>query len=224
MTERFELRLDRDILDRVDDWRGGQKDLPSRAEAVRRLMEAGFGKSDAPRFSDGEKLITLMLCEVYKALGIKGEIDPEFVSSVLYGGHYWGLAWGYSGLFHVQEDDKRVVSEVVDILDMWSFIERGYAKLSKSDQQRVATEAGPFGTHVVFTGFDGNNEVEYMGIARFLIEKLKRFSTFAGRELNSHAPTVERYRRMYSVFEPMRQTLIGVELDASQLIKILAAR
>ena len=38
-TERFELRLDEDILSRVDDWRSQQRDVPTRAEAMRRLRE-----------------------------------------------------------------------------------------------------------------------------------------------------------------------------------------
>jgi len=36
-TERFEMRLDQGTLDQMDKWRSSQSDLPSRAEAVRRL-------------------------------------------------------------------------------------------------------------------------------------------------------------------------------------------
>lgn len=41
-SERFELRLDPDTLDRIDVWRSEQRDLPSRSAAVRRLVEAGL--------------------------------------------------------------------------------------------------------------------------------------------------------------------------------------
>ena len=41
------------------------------------------------------------------------------------------------------------------MLDMWSFIEEGYAKLSDKDKERVALEGGPFGEHVKFQGFNG---------------------------------------------------------------------
>ena len=41
-TERFELRLSLELLARVDEWRRAQSDLPSRSEAVRRLMEIGL--------------------------------------------------------------------------------------------------------------------------------------------------------------------------------------
>ena len=45
-NERFELRLDSEILERIDKWRGGRPDLPSRSEAVRQLVEAGLGRPE----------------------------------------------------------------------------------------------------------------------------------------------------------------------------------
>jgi metal-responsive CopG/Arc/MetJ family transcriptional regulator len=41
MTERFEMRLGQSVLEKVDAWRAGQSDVPSRSEAVRRLVETG---------------------------------------------------------------------------------------------------------------------------------------------------------------------------------------
>jgi metal-responsive CopG/Arc/MetJ family transcriptional regulator len=41
-TERFEMRLETTMIERVDAWRRKQEDLPSRAEAVRRLIELGL--------------------------------------------------------------------------------------------------------------------------------------------------------------------------------------
>jgi hypothetical protein len=41
-TERFEMRMEPETLKKVDDWRRTQPDLPSRAEAVRRLVEAAL--------------------------------------------------------------------------------------------------------------------------------------------------------------------------------------
>lgn len=225
-TERFELRLDPATLDRLDAWRSRQGDLPSRSEAARRLMESGLEQhgETGVRISDGEKLILAMLRDVYRHLNIKGEIDPDLVLSALVGGHYWGLAWEYTGLFHEHEDRRRSVSEVVDILDMWSFLESGYARLTKEDKERIPKELEPMGENVRFPGFDGNNEAEHLSIAGFLIEKMHRFESFKGRDLNSHMPVLDGYRRMLAVFEPMRRTLIGRELSASQIIEILKAR
>ena len=46
----FQMRVSEDFLRSIDDWRRQQPGLPSRAEAIRRLTEAGLGKapSSAP--------------------------------------------------------------------------------------------------------------------------------------------------------------------------------
>ena len=224
MTERFEMRFDQGTLNEIDAWRTGQPDLPSRAEAIRRLINDGLtssGKKEV-KITDGEKLILGMLAEVNKHLKIKSELEPAFIMDAIHGGHYWGLAWEYSGLFHGHVDSAANVSEVVNILDMWSFIENSHAELSAKDKVRVEKEAAPFGKNPRFPGFDGNNETEHMGIARFLIGKLGRFSSFEGRgDLNSHHPSLDMHRRMFRVFDPMRRTLIGRTLTADELIAIL---
>ena len=40
-TERFQMRVSPSFLRLVDEWRRKQPDLPSRAEAIRRLVERG---------------------------------------------------------------------------------------------------------------------------------------------------------------------------------------
>ena len=41
-SARFILSLEPSLLARVDEWRRGQPDIPSRAEAFRRLLEVGL--------------------------------------------------------------------------------------------------------------------------------------------------------------------------------------
>jgi len=225
-TERFEMRLDQETIEQVDEWRGRQDDLPSRSEAVRRLVERALGVSgpEGLRFRDSEKLIVSMLCDIAKQVKVKDGVEPDFVVSALYGGHYWALRWKYPGLFHGHEDSGRTLSQVVDILDMWSFMESAYAKLSKKDKDRVKKEAEPFGSHVRFSGFDGNNESEHFGIAMFLVDEMDRFPSFKGRDLNSHSPRLAGYLRMVPVFEPIRATLIGRELTAGEIVELLNAQ
>jgi uncharacterized protein len=225
-TERFEMRFDQRTLEAIDAWRSGQEDLPSRAEAIRRLIEIALvpAKERDTRITDGEKLVLGLVGEIYKHMKVKGELDPDFIMETIYGGHYWGLSWKYSGIFHDHADNRRNVSEVVDILDMWSFIESGYAALSAKDKAQVEKEAEPLGKNPRFRGFDGNNETEHVGIARFMIDKLERFSTFEGRELNSHMPSLQMYRLMFRIFEPMRRNLVGRELGASEIIELLNVR
>jgi len=226
-SERFEMRVDEELLASVDEWRRQQYDVPSRAEAMRRLVELGLPKpaSETVKFSDGEKLLVCMMGDIYKHLKlVNGDINPEFINEAIFGGHNWALRWEMSGLFQDHEDNPQDVNFVVNVLDMWDFIESGYVDLSKKDKERLEKEAEPFGKNVQFRGFDGNNESTHMGIARFLIEKMDRFARFKKRELNSHMPTIGTYQRMLNVFEPMRASLVGTGLDVNQLILLLARK
>lgn len=225
-TERFELRLDEDVLARVDAWRSERDDSPSRAEAIRQLVDAGLRvkSRDAVDFSDGEKMIALMLCDLMEHLKVNGDTNTKLLKSAIFGGHYWGLKWDLQGIFHGHIDKPEVVRDVVNILDMWSFIEFGYAKLLKKERERIEKEAPPFGKYVSFRGFDGNYESEYMSVAYFLIDDMGRFTHFKGRDLNSHAPTIASAQRMYRLFEPMRSGLGGGnELSVDQIIKLMQA-
>jgi len=223
-TERFEMRLDSSTLDRVDAWRTEQDDMPSRAEAVRRLIETGLaGRSSSEfRMNDQEKLTTWLLTEILKHQ--KGYDDLETVNLIqdsILGGHFWALQWELTGVLHNHADSRAAVTLVVDTLDMWSFIEEACAKFSAADKERLVKEVGPWAKDPKFTGFDGNNEAEYLNIARFLVEKLGRFESFKGRSFNSHSPKVESYRHMTRLFEPMRVKLVGRGLSVSEVIELL---
>jgi uncharacterized protein YfbU (UPF0304 family) len=174
--------------------------------------------------TDGEKLILMMLAEIHEKVGIKNGIDPTFVKEAIWSGNAWGLKWKFPGVFDTSETPESVRDEVLDVLDMWSLIEWSYKDLSKADKARVEKEAEPFGKNVRFRGFDGNNESKHLNVARFLIDHLDRYSDFKNRDLNSHMPSIDAYRRMFKVFESMRNSLGGRgSLDASQIIEILKA-
>ena len=228
-TERFEMRIDSELLDRLDNWRNGEDDAPSRAEAVRRLIEAGLAHDNrgrAPVLSDGEKLIAIMLSDLIKKLDVEVETNLDLVQKVIYGGHYWALGWEMPGIFHGHADKRARVGFVVDVLDMWQFLEEAFEALTDEEKAWLAKEAEPFGEHVTFPGFDGNYESEHLGIARFLIEDLQRFSRFRNghRDLNSHHPTLQTYGRMVRAFEPIRKTLIGRRMNANEVATVINAR
>jgi uncharacterized protein YfbU (UPF0304 family) len=72
---------------------------------------------------------------------------------------------------------------------------RSIQEIEKDERTRLAKEAEPFGENIQFPGFDGSNESEHFGIARFIIEDLKLFSCFHERrhKLNSHFQILEGY-------------------------------
>jgi len=173
------------------------------------------------KLTDGEKLIILMLSELHEQLDINGEIDPEFVKSAIFNDKLWGLRWKYPGIPFEEVDDPEIVKEVVDILDMWSFIEFSYQRLSDDDKATLEKIAHPFGKDPKFQGFDGNNETEYMSTAMFVVNELDRFEEFKGRNFNSHFSSIDSYKRMLSAFEPMRKQLSFEPFSAEALAAVL---
>ncbi|MEO8218927.1 MAG: YfbU family protein [Acidobacteriota bacterium] len=225
------MRVDEATLERIDRWRRVQEDVPSRAEATRRLIGLGLescatGDDDrCVRFSDGERLLMLMMRDIYKRLKVdESEIDMDFIADVIRGGHYWAPKWQMQGVFHGEEDDPRNVSFVVEVLNMWSFLERAHRRMGEKVRERIKEDANLLGVDVRFEGFDGNNEGQLMGIADFLINKMGRFEEFRKRDLNSHFPSVDMYTRMLAVFKPMEKSLCGKDLSATDIVRILKAR
>jgi uncharacterized protein len=174
--------------------------------------------------TDPERLMLIMLSEIHDHLKIKNGVDPKFVQSAIYTGNTWGLPWRYTDIFDGgTSETPPKVHDVVKILDMWRLIESSFANLSPEEQALVKKEVAPHG--VKFNGFDGNNDTDSMGIARFLIEDIGEFANFKGRELNSHyIDSTDGYHRMLEVLEPMRSALGNADLTSSQIISILKAQ
>jgi len=86
-SDRFEMRLEPDLAVRIDEWRDRQDGRPSRAEAMRRLVERALIPDTRVDIRDGEKLLFYMLRDIHKAI-VKGkeEMDPEFISDAISGG------------------------------------------------------------------------------------------------------------------------------------------
>ena len=153
--------------------------------------------------SDSEKLILLMLSELYDSVGVKGEIDPDFIRSAIFDNKEWSIPWKYPGIPFNEEGTPEVVKEVLDILEMWSTIEYSYEQLTVEEKASLEEKAKPFGKPR-FEGFDGNNEGEYMSTASFLVNKLDRFDEFKGRNFNSHSRSLDMHRRMLPTFSDVR--------------------
>lgn len=220
-SERFELRIEEDLLRQIDEWRLDQADGISRADAVRTLVGQALSSLSSKRrgsvaLSDGERILIAMISDIMKANEINQNFDPDKILSALYGGHSWSLRWQNEWLLNSKEDDYEQVLHVVDTLDMWSFIENAYAKLNAKEKAELVAQAPYRGKNPKFPGYDGNEESRYMGIAQHLIHELGRFTNFAKHELNSHRRSVGRYTAMLSIFGPMRARVgegkrIGVE-------------
>jgi uncharacterized protein len=177
------------------------------------------------KLTNPEKLTLMMLAEIHEALKIKDGVDTKFLKSAIYSGNTWALPWEMSGLLHSEDGETPPeVKEVLDILDMWEFLEEAHGNFDTEDRKKVEVEAEPFGANVKFPGFDGNNETNLLGIARFLVEDMGRFSRFKGRVLNSHMPSVDVYRRMLTAYTPIREALDAKGMTADEVIRVLKAK
>lgn len=223
-SERFEMRLDSALMDQIDEWRDRQSDVPSRAEAVRQLLEYALSGSlrQEIQLDKPQRLMVWLLTEMLKTQkGYEDRHDISLIQEAIYGGHLWALDWELTGLMHSHTDKPEDVKFVVDVLDMWTFIERAFDELSDDDKAKLEQEVPYIGKDPKFIGFDGNNETGYMGITKFLIYQMERFTNFKSRDLNSHMPKVQRYAKMYQVFEPIRAKLVGREMTVEEMIEVL---
>lgn len=106
---------------------------------------------------------------------------------------------------------------VLEILDLYRAIED--IKRSNKDE-RIRTHRNAY-----FRGFDGNNETEYMGFCRFLIETQGKFQEqkhylIKNDNLNSHMPMIPTYTRM---LEKKSQLGINFSMTTEQALQILDA-
>lgn len=54
-TDRFILSIEPSLIEALDNWRREQSDLPSRAEAMRRLIRKGLAFKDQPEPLEGKR-------------------------------------------------------------------------------------------------------------------------------------------------------------------------
>jgi len=174
------------------------------------------------RISDSEKLILLMLCDLYDKNGVEGDIDHDFIREAIFDQQTWAIPWKFSGIPFEDQETPSNVKYVLDILQMWSIIEYSYAELSEKDKTTLQHDAAPFGENPRFNGFDGNNESELLVAAEFIINKLDRFHEFKGRYLNSHSPSIDGYDRMLKVYNKAFESNMGRPLSLEQLTVILS--
>lgn len=224
-TERLELRLDSSLIEKLDFWRSSQRGLPTRSEAIRRLIEEGITVENPsePKVSNSERLILWLLTDLLK-------INPNYddseslkiIQQALLGGHLWALDWHFTGLLHGHTDKKSELDFVLKTMSMWRQIERDRDALSETERTKLVAKIGDYRAESVFEGFDGNTEGELKSIAHFLVAEMGRFDEFQGRTLNSHTENSKRYEKMLAIYANIEKGLGGKTLNSEDLAMLLA--
>ncbi len=158
--------------------------------------------------SHGEKLILLMLCDIYEKLNITNSFNPEIIEEAIRTGNIWAINRKYrvSAEADIPESD---VIFVCNVLDMYTSLNYSYNLLSVEEKKKLSSELGIHGEkeNFNFPGFDGNHEFEYGSIA-CMLHKIGRYKS-QNVTVNSHTPKVGMYKRMLHVFTPL------LELDSN---------
>lgn len=163
-------------------------------------------------------MLFTLLTDIHKALNIEDSVDADFIQRMIAGENGWALAHAYPQMF-VREDTPANVKYVMDVLDLWQLLELAYEDLTEAERAQLDFSAGD----VVFPGFDGNNEIELLSIARVLTEDLGKWAHFKGRIKNSHMPTTSLYERMLEELSKQREPY-SYELTLDQLQAVLRSR
>ncbi len=154
------------------------------------------------KLTDGEKLILLMLSEIYDKLGVKGQIDNKFIESAIQSDNIWGISWKFSGITFEKDETPPIVEEVCDILDMFFWLEVSFEALPKREQNLITDS----GLDVKYQGFDGNHEAKYLNVVAFLVNDLERYQEYKGREDKRTVFALPRYRGMLAEFKKIRKS------------------
>lgn len=169
-----------------------------------------------------DKLTIAMLCDLHKKLGVESRFDLDLVTQAVDDDDMWVLGWAYSNTFPEIDTPKEVVF-VGNVFDMFSFVGEGYEALSTEDKARVDASNEHVAAWLSFSGYDGNNEGRYRGIAETMVNRLGRYTRFKDvANTNSHCPMVGIYGRMYDAFEPIRKTLIMRGMSADEIIQVVS--
>lgn len=87
---------------------------------------------------------------------------------------------------------ESVKEEVYEILSMYRDLENSYRANNNSDDI-------PY--KVKFRGFDRNEEIEHYFYCEYLIKYAGKYDEYCNCNLNSHFPTLQRYRKMLNNYK-----------------------
>jgi len=110
------------------------------------------------------------------------------------------------------ELDRSKSSLVIDVLDMYSAIQRSADQIGGLDSDSYR-----------FPGFDGNNETSYMAYARFVVETEGRFANLKIESFNSHMRSLKAYKRMVDVWNS-KGTSGRYNLSEEEIEEVMDAR
>lgn len=173
------------------------------------IEDESMQATKSPTLSKVERLNFANQFAILKALHKDNKYEAEhyeYLEEIFRRGYEWLYHECFDNLWNALPSE--VAELTLDILDMhrallWSLGE----KPDPADIERVK-----------FRGFDGNNESQHLSFAKFFTADGSRYSET--RVVNSHMPTLDRYKKMLSEWERMGREH---QLSKAQIEAILDA-
>lgn len=180
-------------------------------------------------------LLHRILGRLVDGTGDDGDLDYQLEQAKII---EHGYVAQYDEIFYSIQAElpRRDAGLVVDILEMFHFLEWSYGQLSDAEREELGSSVA---RTVVFRGFDFNNRREgrLAGYAQHLIDQgkwesqAKYFDNNNDRG-NSHFPTLALYERMLEEFNPIwrektrshsRKERSSYNLTASEIMRVADA-
>lgn len=172
--------------------------------------------------SGAEKLILLMLSDLHDKVGLES-FDTNFIRSAITSDNAWALNWEMPELSADFGDTPQVAIDVVDYMFMWGVIEDSWHSISENGRAEIAKQ-NPFGNNVRFPGFHSDAESKEYAVAKLFVDDMGRFERYKGRDLNSHVPMCEQYKKMHQIFDRIEAPSSAYfHLSSSDLLGVLTA-
>ena len=169
-----------------------------------------------------ERLIVLMLCDLYKSPGEDKMFNPKLIEYAVAQGQLWALSWEYGDLLNADSTTRKQVDLTADIMTMWQVIEAFMSRFTSDQRNEVVVATGRRLDRIKFKGF---YEEPYRSISSFMLEELGRWPQFAGRDYSKMFPVLEADLRMLVKYKQMRDANpLGLELTPEQVIEIVNER
>ena len=176
------------------------------------------------KISNSEKLIIMMLCEIFQKLELSKGFNSQFIEAAIGSGNTWAIEFEYSGIDFEDTELPELVSDVFDYIQMWELIEISYSRLTPEEKKSLEESVDYLDKSAKFPGFSELSEAPYLNVAQFIIKEMGRYTLFKDRDLDCHFPVVHQYNRMMEVYNSVNDLSHTNPLDLSQLVAILNAR
>ncbi len=165
--------------------------------------------------SNTERLLFLNQFLILKKLDIENAEVYDRAIEVLgegYDDEYEDI-FSHNGLFRQTPISGKIREDTSDILEMFFDLQNSYSNLED--------KTGISENDIKISGFDGNNEHDYLTYARYLIGHPENLQYRGFSVYDTHSPTVRNYENMLMEYRNVEDNL---NITKDEMLKIVGAR